>query len=32
MEVVRVNGDVVIIMSDNGDEFTINILEVEQLL
>ena len=32
MEVVRVNGDDVIIMSDNGDEFTINILEVEQLL
>jgi hypothetical protein len=32
MEVVRVNEDDVIIMSDNGDEFTINILEVEQLL
>jgi hypothetical protein len=32
MEVVQVIGDDVIILSDNGDELTINILEAEQLL
>jgi hypothetical protein len=32
MEVFQVIGDDVIILSDNGDELTTNILEAEQLL